>query len=218
MSKRNSIVSSLIFSGLLFHSASAHSAGESGLYIGASGGVSNADISANQLDDAIRDMNFEDSNSDVDDKDAAWKIYGGYRFNRYLALEAAYVDLGESDITTRTTNPTAKVKGEVEADGISLQGIVRLPATDVFGVFVKAGAFRWDVESDYRLSQDGASVSHRSEDATGTGLTYGAGFSVEWGNGVAFRAEWEHFDDIGDDSETGESDVDFYSFGFRYLF
>jgi OOP family OmpA-OmpF porin len=31
----------------------------------------------------------------VDGKDTAWKVFGGYMFNRNFGVEAAYVNLGE---------------------------------------------------------------------------------------------------------------------------
>ncbi len=32
-----------------------------------------------------------------DDSDSAWKVFGGYKFNRFIALELAYADLGQQD-------------------------------------------------------------------------------------------------------------------------
>lgn len=218
MSKRITGVSTLFVTSLLIHSGNAFCAGESGLYLGASGGLANADASSKVIDEAVLDLGFQDSSTDIDDEDGAWKIFGGYRINRYFAVEAAYVNLGETRVTTKTTSPTAKVDGKAEADGISLQGIVRVPITEIFGLFAKAGAYRWRVDSDYKLIQDGVVIDRNSDDAKGTNLNYGAGVSVEWGNGLAFRAEWEHFNNVGDDRKTGESDVDLYSFGIRYLF
>ena len=36
-----------------------------------------------------------------DSKDTSWKILGGYRFNRYIAAEATYIDWGEVTATVR---------------------------------------------------------------------------------------------------------------------
>ena len=59
----------------------------SGVYLGAGVGQFNVQIDdINQTDNAIQRL---------DDNDAAWKAFVGYRFNPYIALEAAYIDLGK---------------------------------------------------------------------------------------------------------------------------
>ncbi|MBS8240504.1 porin family protein [Marinobacter lipolyticus] len=63
----------------------------------------------------------------------------GYQFNKFFALEADYIDFGnfgEDD-----------VEGKLKGVGLGLIG--RLPLTDSFGVYAKAGAFAsaFDVEA-----------------------------------------------------------------------
>src|SRR5689334_382131 len=59
----------------------------SGVYVGAGVGQFNVQIDdIDQTDNAIERL---------DDDDAAWKAFVGYRFNPYFAIEAAYLDLGK---------------------------------------------------------------------------------------------------------------------------
>jgi len=47
-------------------------------------------IGQSDIDDAIT-SGLIDANQTIDGKDTAWKIFGGYMFNRHFGLEAAYV-------------------------------------------------------------------------------------------------------------------------------
>src|SRR5689334_20517281 len=58
----------------------------SGFYAGAGVGQFNVNIDdIDQTDNAIEKL---------DDDNAAWKAFVGYRINPYIALEAAYIDFG----------------------------------------------------------------------------------------------------------------------------
>ncbi|EON93008.1 hypothetical protein MARLIPOL_06114 [Marinobacter lipolyticus SM19] len=62
----------------------------------------------------------------------------GYQFNEFFALEADYIDFGNfGDDDVR-----AKLKG------VGLGVIGRLPVTDTFGVYAKAGAFASALDVD----------------------------------------------------------------------
>lgn len=74
---------------------------------------------------------FDDSND----------LYGaglGYQFNEFFALEANYVDFGNFG----KDDTKAKLKGG------ALVAIGRLPVTDSFGVYAKAGAFAAALDVD----------------------------------------------------------------------
>lgn len=55
----------------------------------------------------------------------------GYQFNRYFALEAEYIDFGKFG--------SDDVDGKLKAAALSVIG--RIPLTDSFGIYGKAGAF-----------------------------------------------------------------------------
>ena len=63
----------------------------------------------------------------------------GYQFNEFFALEAEYIDFGNFG--------DDDVEGKLKGAGLSAIG--RLPLTDSFGVYAKAGAFAsaFDVEA-----------------------------------------------------------------------
>jgi len=53
-------------------------------------GLIGGSIGQSDIDDAIT-SGLIDANQTIDGKDTAWKIFGGYMFNRHFGLEAAYV-------------------------------------------------------------------------------------------------------------------------------
>src|SRR5687767_1974853 len=53
--------------------------------------------------------------------DTAFKLTGGYAFNRYFGIEVAYVDAGTQDDTI------GPVRVESESSGIIASALVRLP-------------------------------------------------------------------------------------------
>lgn len=70
-----------------------------------------------------------------DEQDFAEVTIGGF-FNSYLGIEASALRFDEYD----------EPENEVEADGYALAVIGRLPLSDTWGIYAKAGQFFWDAE------------------------------------------------------------------------
>jgi len=101
----------------------------------------------------------------VDNKDSGLKIYGGYQFNPNLALELAYVNLGEVSYSG-TFFATPVTGGKVKASGLNFSGVGILPLGDEFALFAKLGLFAWDAKASdttggvpFSATADGADVS-----------------------------------------------------------
>jgi len=133
-----------------------------------------------------------------DEKDAAWKIFGGYQFNRIFGAEAGYTKHGEAHI--RGTLGSA----QAVASGFEMVGVATMPVSGQFAAYGKAGFLRWDVD----LSGAGISIGD-----TGTSMTLGAGFQYHFTKRLAARAEWQRYSDVGNDNTTGQSDIDVLSIG-----
>jgi OOP family OmpA-OmpF porin len=137
-----------------------------------------------------------------DEKDAAWKIFGGYQFNDIFAAEAGYTKLGE--VHMRGTFLGVPGTAKVEASGFEMVGVARMPIAVQFAAYGKAGFLRWDVDR----SGAGSSIGE-----TGTNITLGLGFQYNVTKRLAARAEWQRYSDVGNDNTTGNSDVDVLSIG-----
>ena len=141
----------------------------------------------------------------VDGKDGAFKLFGGYQFNRNFALEAAMVDLG--DMTYSGTFAGAPVTGgRVQNSGLNLSAVGVLPLGQSFVVFGKVGMFLWYSEA---TDVTGGAFFYSEED--GADLSVGLGASIALGQRVSLRAEWERFD-------MSNVDVDLVTLGFAYRF
>jgi len=144
------------------------SAGEDrGWYVGAGAGSSDDDV--------------------LSESDTGLKVFGGFRFTKIVAVEVAYVDLGDF------------LAGFLSQSGLAFEGEATLPIGDKFGVFAKAGFFAWEVD-----------VSSYSDD--GTDSTFGLGGKVDLGEHWSLRVEWERFNDISGGDVDLLSGSAFYRF------
>ncbi len=157
---------------------------ESGFYAGA--GVGTFDVQIDDVDDVTSEIERYDSD------DTAWKAFGGWRMNPYLAFELAYVNLGSpSDEIAPDTRLTT------ETDGFAPYVVGTLPI-GWFEVFGKAGYYWYDTEA--RLSTPLGTVSDSESDST---FVWSAGLGVNVFQRVNIRLEYEQFDlDRADSSEA----------------
>ena len=81
---------------------------------------------------------YKSHGGDFDDSNDLYGAGLGYQFNEFFALEANYVDFGKFG----KDDTKAKLKGG------ALVAIGRLPVTDSFGVYAKAGAFAAALDVD----------------------------------------------------------------------
>ena len=142
-----------------------------------------------------------------DDKDTAWKIFGGYQFNPNLGVELGYVDLG--NFTANGTVLGAPVSGSVEAKGFELVGVGSIPFTQQLSGYAKAGAFRWDVDTSTTVGSAGDK---------GTDFTYGLGLKYDFTRNIAGRLEFQRYNNVGETSTTGQSDVNLWTAGVMFKF
>lgn len=152
-------------------------------YIGGGVGQSKAD-------------DFCDGISSCDDTDTAWKLFGGYRFTKYFAIEAGYVDFGEF------TGEVFGVDVKAEVTGFTAHMVGTLPLHDRFSLIARLGTIYSDV--DVKASGGGISASGDDQSFAFAG---GVGAEVNFTDQLSLRAEYELFKDLGDDSDTGESEV-----------
>jgi len=114
------------------------------------------------------------------DDDLGFKLFGGYSFNQYVAVEVEYLDGG-----------SPKDEGvKVEVDGFALSVLGSIPVSDAFSLFARLGYGTWDAKASF----EGDSVSEDDED-----LVYGLGAAFNLTEQFQIRAEWEAIDVSGGD-------------------
>ena len=150
---------------LMLATASAHAADDRGVFVGIGAGEAN-----------IESGGFDES-------DTAFKLFGGYSFNKYLAAEFSYIDGG----TPHTDDGTTRL--EVESTGWVLSALGRLPLGERFALF---GRFGWAFyESTATLRAPGGVLIEVDNDDD---LFYGIGAAAQITEAFGVRLEWEALD------------------------
>jgi len=144
--------------------------------------------------------------SGCDDKDTAWRVFGGYQFNRNLGAEVGYTDLGS------VAGTAPGVSSRADAHAWELTGVGSIPIVGGLSAYGKLGAYYGKVEA---TGTAGALSSTASE--TNTGLTYALGAQYDFTRNLGVRAQWQRYDNMGGNS-TGETDVDSMTVGVVFRF
>jgi OmpA-OmpF porin, OOP family len=148
-------------------------------YIGGSVGKSDFD-DGNAVPDLI-------TSGTVDGSDTGLKIFGGYQFNKNLALELSYVDLGKASYSG-TFLGAPVTGGSVDTTGLNFSVVGILPLNPSFELFGKVGFFMWEAQA--RDTTGGVPFSGKED---GTDVSFGIGASYNINKNLSVRAEWEQF-------------------------
>jgi OOP family OmpA-OmpF porin len=179
-------------------------------------------------------VNATVSGSNFDDKDIAFKVFGGYRFNSWLAVELNYADLGSSRLVTNilTSNPVASGTASLDRkiSGFGADVVLSAPIGEQFSVFGRVGAVRSHLEAHTDLfgaivfTNGNPADRERTVTLNETVTRYGVGADWMFNPNLGLRIEYERWLDVGKKFEiggsgtTGEADMDFYGISFLYRF
>lgn len=221
----------LIAGALALVSTTALAGQGTGFYVGASGGRATYDISKQDLDD-IALFAFSGSGATVlnptstfDDSDTTWSVVGGYRFNRGIAVEAGYVDLGSTKYrsTSNVRLPGLGVFPSTIGIDISAKGpiIAAELGTPIdasnFDLHFHLGAFfaktSFDIGVGLSTFNERDVVSSNSTD-----FFAGVGFGYRFSNTLGASIDYTRFKDVGSKNKTGEGDIAAFRIGLQYTF
>jgi hypothetical protein len=151
--------------------------GERGFYIGA--GLGQFNVEVDDINDAANVA------QDFDSDDTSWKVFAGWRFAPFFAVELDYIDFGGGSDNN----------AELGISGVAPYLVGTLPL-GIFELFAQVGYYFYDVDVDI----GNRSVSDSNED-----LVYGAGVGLALlEQRLFFRLQYE----VIDISEVGTSDAD----------
>ena len=152
-----------------------------------------------------------------DDKDTAWRLFGGYMVNRNFGVELGYADLGKA--TANGTLSGVSVDASLEATAWDLSAIGALPFGNNFSVFGRLGVYRANTKAHATGTLGGLSATASGED-NNNDLTFGVGLTYEFTRNLGLRGEWQRYKDVGGDNTTGteKTDIDVLSIGLHYRF
>lgn len=166
-------------------------------YVGASGGQSTTDS-------CVKPQNT--GSGTCDDKDTAWKIYGGMEMNEYISMEVGYVDLG-------TINYSAPA-GSRKTTGAIIQVVGTYALNPSFTLMARGGMNILNTEVNGALAATSVNNSGNTDVVWSAGL----GAQYNFNKTVGLRMEWERYFEAGDPTDTGEADIDLVSAGVVFKF
>ena len=116
----------------------AHSQEANYYYFGLSAGQSHSQLSEDATNSSIFGAASGAAVNGREPQDTAYKIFGGYQFNRNFALEGGYFNLGK--FTYGAAAPGGTLGGTYEAEGLNMDVIGTLPLGERFSAFGRIGA------------------------------------------------------------------------------
>ncbi len=108
-------------------------------YLGGGVGQARVEINDERITRPLFGTGLTATNVQRDNHDTAYKLFGGYQFNRNFALEAGYFNLGKFGFSANTA-PLGTFNGQVKIQGFNVDLVGTLPLTERFSVFARAGA------------------------------------------------------------------------------
>ena len=146
-----------------------------GFYIG--GGIGDYSSSVDEINSLD---SIDDAGIDFSDSDNAMKVFAGWHFNQFFAVQADYVDFGESSGAV-----TPSVAGTSDVQGIAPSIVGTLPLGPI-ELFARVGMMFYEVD----LNLTGG----RLVDESGEDLVYSAGIGIDVLDRLNLRLEYEEID------------------------
>jgi opacity protein-like surface antigen len=127
--------------------------------------------------------------SDVDvsgfDTASSWQLFGGVNLSQAIAVEAAYTNLGQFDVSGASNT-------HVDVDGVEFTLIGNIPLFNTVAIFGEAGLFMWDAEATL--------AGTKIESDSGTDLTYGVGVKIGLMPKVRLQLEYQVYQDVSEEN------------------
>lgn len=150
----------------------------------------------------------------VDDRDVAYKLFGGYQFNRNFGVEAGYFNLGRFGFTANT-QPAGTLNGEIKLQGLNLDLVGTLPLTERLSAIARVGAQAARARDTF--SGTGAvGVLNANPSKTEVNYKLGAGLQYAFSPGFTMRAEAERY--RINDAVGNHGDIDVFSVSLVFPF
>ena len=187
--------------------AGAQGVTQPGWYLGGQVGWAMTDVSSSEITDRLESEGIN-AEAEVDDENRlAGRVFAGYQFNRWLALEGGYTHLGE--ITTELDSNEEITPRQLRdaRPGSGYGGELALSLGHDFNRhlrgYIRGGVFHW--RSEHRIA--GFDRDSRS----GTDPVYGFGLEWRMTESLSARLSWDRY-------RVEEDDTDLVGIGVLYRF
>ena len=154
-------------------------------------------------------VSITDNNSDT-----AYKLFGGYQFNKNFALEGGYFNLGKFGYTATVPAP-GTLSGNIKLQGLNLDAVGILPITEKFSAFGRLGV-QYAQAKDSFAGTGAVTVTNPNPSKNATNYKAGVGVQYDFTQSFGMRAEAERY--RIDDAVGNKGDINMYSVGLIYRF
>lgn len=204
-------------------------AAERGFYFGLDAGQYAYDLDQRDLDRTVEDslagvgLTVINGSSETSEDGFTYGIIFGYQILPYLAVEAAYVDLGDAEYKASgtvtdsvvTAGMNAQLTAESSGPTVSVLGILPVFASG-WEVYGRAGVYFAGNDVTAQISIDGVS-EQASDSSNSTEFVWGVGAGYTRGDWTV-RLDFQQFTDVGDSDTNGDVNVNRIALGAIYRF
>ena len=183
-------------------------------YVGGNIGKSKASIDNEGITSSLLSEGFSTTSLSDENSSTGFKLFGGFRFNRFFAMEGGYFDLGKFGFTANTL-PLGTLTGKIKVNGVNLDLVAMMPFADRFSAFARAGVIYAETKDTFTGSGS-VSVVNPNPSKRAASYKYGAGLGFDFTRALGVRVEAERH--RIDDAVGNKGDIDLYSVGLVYRF
>ena len=189
-------------------------ADDTGWYGGANIGRSNVSIDNPRITSGLASSGLNTTSITNRDEDTAYKIYGGYQFNKYIGLEGGYFDLGKFGFTANTV-PLGTLDGNIRLRGFNLDAVGMFPLSERFSALGRIGINNAQARDTFR-GTGAVNVTNPNPSKRDTNYKLGVGLQYAFNDALAMRGEIERY--RVNDAIGNRGHVDVFSVGLVYSF
>lgn len=183
-------------------------------YAGLSVGQSRAKIDEERITATLSAAGLATTSMTRDERDTAYKLFGGWQFNRHLAVEAGYFNLGRFGFTS-TTVPAGTLSGRIKLQGVNLDVVGTLPLTERLSLIGRVGG-QYASARDAFSGTGAVNVLDPDPSKRSFGYKAGAGLQYEVSRSFLVRLEAERY--RINDAVGNRGDVNLVSLGLVFPF
>ena len=187
---------------------------DAGWYGGLNLGQSRSKIDDPRIINGLLVGGFSSATISDNNRDTGGKIFGGYQFNRYFAVEGGYFDLGKFGFTANTV-PIGTLTGDIKIKGVNLDLLGMLPISEKFSAFGRVGVTRAEARDTFTATGL-VRLLRTSANQRETNAKYGVGLQYAFTDRLGMRAEVERY--RINDAVGNNGDIDLASLGIVYRF
>lgn len=152
-------------------------------------------------------QSYADTEFATSEEGSPYRLFTGYQFNNFFALEAGFTDYLTKSFTLKSTDNASRVNlaGTSESISLDFTSVLNIPMSNNFAFKAKLGATIWQNDIDL-LAGDSSNPALESDSSTGTSLKSGLGATYAFNSRFAIMFDW-------DNRKVFDRNVETYSLG-----